>query len=110
MFLVDTDVVSALEKPENPALIARWSHLMKIVQHLMVENFRAINRVELTNLRDMIVGSRAGNGCGKSCVLDAVRLFKSVYGWILVSRDEWHQWMNEFQIRCSRLASNGVIA
>ena len=36
------------------------------------------------------------NGCGKSCVLDAVRLFKSVYGGY--QPNEWHQWLNEFQI------------
>ena len=36
------------------------------------------------------------NGCGKSCILDAIRLFKSVYGGY--QPNEWQQWMNEFQI------------
>ena len=67
---------------------------MKIV-NLTVENFRAINRVELTNLKDMIVVA-GPNGCGKSFILDAIRLFKSVYGGY--QPNEWHQWMNEFQI------------
>ena len=67
---------------------------MKIA-NLVVENFRAINRVELTDLKDMIVVA-GPNGCGKSCILDAIRLFKSVYGGY--QPNEWHQWMNEFQI------------
>lgn len=67
---------------------------MKIV-NLLVENFRAVNRVELTELKDMIVVA-GPNGCGKSCILDAIRLFKSVYGGY--QPNEWHQWMNEFQI------------
>ena len=72
---------------------------MKIV-NLVVENFRAINRVELTNLEDMIVVA-GPNGCGKSCILDAIRLFKSVYGGY--QPNEWHQWMNEFQINIRNL-------
>ena len=72
---------------------------MKIVK-LLVENFRAINRVELTDLKDMIVVA-GPNGCGKSCVLDAIRLFKSVYGGY--QPNEWHQWMNEFQINIRNL-------
>ena len=51
---------------------------MKIV-NLLVENFRAINRVELSDLQDMVVIA-GPNGCGKSCILDSIRLFKSVYG------------------------------
>ena len=72
---------------------------MKIV-NLVVENFRAINRVELTDLKDMIVVA-GPNGCGKSCVLDAIRLFKSVYGGY--QPNEWHQWMSEFQINIRNL-------
>ena len=72
---------------------------MKIVD-LVVENFRAINRVELTDLKDMIVVA-GPNGCGKSCILDAIRLFKSVYGGY--QPNEWHQWMNEFQINLRNL-------
>lgn len=72
---------------------------MKIV-NLVVENFRAINRVELTDLKDMVVVA-GPNGCGKSCILDAIRLFKSVYGGY--QPNEWHQWMNEFQINIRNL-------
>ena len=67
---------------------------MKIVS-LVVENFRAINRVELSDLQDMVVIA-GPNGCGKSCILDSIRLFKSVYGGY--QPNEWHQWFGEFQI------------
>ena len=36
------------------------------------------------------------NGCGKSCVLDAIRFIKSAYGGY--RPDEWQQWLGEFQI------------
>lgn len=66
---------------------------------LTVENFRAITRVELTDLPDAVV--LAGpNGCGKSCVLDAIRLLKSAYG--SYAQDEWQMWLNEFQIDLNR--------
>ena len=71
---------------------------MKIV-NLLVENFRAIKNVELTDLKDMIVIA-GPNGCGKSCVLDSIRLFKSVYGGY--QPNEWHQWLGEFQIDFQR--------
>ena len=36
------------------------------------------------------------NGCGKSCVLDAIRFAKSAYGGYY--DNEWDNWLNEFQI------------
>ncbi|HXD23702.1 MAG TPA: hypothetical protein VN613_10120, partial [Gemmatimonadaceae bacterium] len=36
------------------------------------------------------------NGCGKSCVLDAIRLLKSAYGSYV--QDEFQHWFNEFQL------------
>ena len=77
---------------------------MKIVS-LKVENFRAINRIHLTDLQDMVVIA-GPNGCGKSCILDAIRLFKSGYGGY--QPGEWQHWLNEFQINVrnpSRMAS-----
>ena len=71
---------------------------MKIV-NLLVDNFRAVGRIELTDLQDMVVIA-GPNGCGKSCVLDAIRLFKSVYGGY--QPNEWHQWFGEFQINFQR--------
>ena len=71
---------------------------MKIVS-LEVENFRAIHRIELSMLQDMVVIA-GPNGCGKSCILDSIRLFKSVYGGY--QPDEWQQWFGEFQINFQR--------
>ena len=51
---------------------------MKISQ-LTVENIRGINLAVLDNLGD-VVAIAGANGCGKSCLLDCVRLFKSQYG------------------------------
>ncbi len=65
------------------------------ISSLHVENFRALKRFDIGDLSDGVV--LAGpNGCGKSCVLDALRLLKSAYG--SYRQDEWHQWLNEFQI------------
>lgn len=69
------------------------------IENLFVENFRAISRVKLSNLPDMIVIA-GPNGCGKSCILDAIRLLKSVYGGY--QENELQQWMGEFQINLQR--------
>jgi ABC-type nitrate/sulfonate/bicarbonate transport system ATPase subunit len=62
---------------------------------LQIRNFKALTRLELPELGDAVV--LAGpNGCGKSCVLDAIRLLKSAYGGY--QQNEWHQWFGEFAI------------
>jgi AAA15 family ATPase/GTPase len=46
------------------------------INSVLIENFRAIQRLELTNLdRTIIIAGQ--NGSGKSCVLDAIRLATS---------------------------------
>ncbi|MER9437388.1 ATP-binding protein [Mesorhizobium sp. M0322] len=63
-----------------------------------IQNFRGVRLTELPNLDDLVV--LAGqNGSGKSCVLDAIRLIKSVYGGY--QQNEAHQWFGEFQINFS---------
>ncbi|TYL86347.1 AAA family ATPase [Bradyrhizobium cytisi] len=60
-----------------------------------VENFRGVRSAVLSDLGEMVV--LAGqNGSGKSCILDAIRLLKSVYGGY--QPNEFHQWFGEFQI------------
>ncbi|QLE47389.1 hypothetical protein FD724_04135 [Nostoc sp. C057] len=66
---------------------------------LEIKNFRAITGLKLTDLSEVVVIA-GPNGCGKSCVLDAIRLLKSVYGGY--QQNELQQWFNEFQINSSR--------
>lgn len=62
---------------------------------LRVCNLRAVRLFEVSDLKDFIVIA-GQNGSGKSCVFDAIRLLKSVYGGY--SQDEFMQWFGEFAI------------
>lgn len=62
-------------------------------------NFRAITSVALTDLQDVVVVA-GPNGCGKSCVIDALRLLKSAYGGY--QPNEYESWFGEFQINLNR--------
>lgn len=65
------------------------------ISHVEIQNFRGIRQATLPNLGGTVVIA-GQNGSGKSCVLDAIRLVKSVYGGY--QQNEWHHWMGEFQI------------
>ena len=69
------------------------------IKELVVQNFRAIKTIHLSNLDEMVVIA-GPNGCGKSCILDSIRLFKSVYGGY--QPNEWQHWLGEFQINFQR--------
>ena len=60
-----------------------------------IENFRGIELFDVSDLKDLVVIA-GPNGCGKTCVLDGIRLLKSVYGGY--STNEWQTWFGEFQI------------
>jgi predicted ATPase len=65
------------------------------LHRLSITNFRVLQHLLLDDLGDAVV--LAGpNGCGKSCVLDALRLLKSAYG--SYQQDEWQTWFGEFQL------------
>ena len=74
---------------------------MKISQ-LTVENVRGINLAVLDNLGD-VVAIAGANGCGKSCLLDCVRLFKSQYGSYYVN--EQQMWWKEKSLSIDDRAS-----
>lgn len=62
---------------------------------LEIRNLRAIRHFAVDDLPDFVVVAGA-NGSGKSCVFDAVRLLKSIYGGY--QANEYHQWFGEFAI------------
>ncbi len=69
------------------------------IQNLSVSNFRAITHLSLASLSQTVVIA-GPNGCGKSCVFDAIRLLKSVYGGY--QPNEWQSWFGEFQINVNQ--------
>lgn len=68
------------------------------VRYVSISNFRGIRTATLSNLKSLVVIAGA-NGSGKSCILDAFRLLKSVYGGY--QQNEYHNWFGEFQINFS---------
>jgi predicted ATPase len=54
---------------------------------LKIANLRVIRRFEINDLGSFVVIA-GQNGSGKSCVFDAIRLLKSIYGGY--SANEYH--------------------
>jgi predicted ATPase len=73
------------------------------IQNLTISNFRGISDVRLSDLGTMVIVA-GQNGSGKSCLFDAIRLLKSVYGGY--QANEWQQWMGEFQINIANRSSD----
>ena len=69
------------------------------IRSLRIENFRGIQRFDVEDLGDLVVIA-GPNGCGKTCVLDAIRLAKSVYGGYVAN--EWQNWFGEFQVNIAQ--------
>jgi hypothetical protein len=76
------------------------------INGLIVHNFKAITHLELRDLKETIVIA-GPNGCGKSCVFDAIRLLKSVYGGY--QPNEWQSWFGEFQININQRQGNWLL-
>ncbi|MDO8769846.1 MAG: AAA family ATPase [Burkholderiaceae bacterium] len=66
------------------------------IKSLTIRNFRGISNLETGLLGDTIVVA-GQNGSGKSCIFDAIRLLKSVYGGY--QQNEWQHFFAEFQIQ-----------
>ncbi len=73
------------------------------IESLRISNFRGITEVSLEALGNMVIVA-GQNGSGKSCMFDAIRLLKSVYGGY--QANEWQQWMGEFQISLTNRSSD----
>ena len=65
------------------------------IKAIEITNFRGIERMKVSGVSDLVVIA-GPNGSGKSCILDAIRLTKSIYGGY--QANEWNLWMGEFQI------------
>lgn len=73
------------------------------IENLSITNFRGISEVRLSDLGTIVIVA-GQNGSGKSCLFDAIRLLKSIYGGY--QANEWQQWMGEFQISISNRSSD----
>ena len=71
------------------------------ISALTISNFKAITNIELPALGEVVVIA-GPNGCGKSCIYDAIRLLKSAYGGY--QQNEWQSWFGEFQISVNQSA------
>lgn len=78
---------------------------MKLTR-LEVRNFKGIVYASLNNLASTVVIA-GPNGCGKSCLLDAIRLLKSTYGGY--QPNEFYNWFGEFQIDLNRHRGQQVL-
>ena len=65
-------------------------------EKISIENFRAIEHVAIDAANGSMIVIAGPNGCGKSCIFDAIRFAKSAYGGY--EDNEWDHWFNEFQI------------
>lgn len=68
------------------------------IENLSITNFRGITKAELNSLGSMVIIA-GQNGSGKSCIFDAIRWLKSVYGGY--QQNEWQQWTGEFGLQIS---------
>lgn len=64
-------------------------------RRLAIRNLRAVDAFEIDDLKDFVVIA-GQNGSGKSCVFDAIRLLKSIYGGYAI--DEHMQWFGELGV------------
>jgi len=75
------------------------------IANLSIENFKAIRSLALRDLRETVVIA-GPNGCGKSCVFDAIRLLKSAYGGY--QPNEWQSGLGELSINVGRNKSEAT--
>lgn len=66
------------------------------INKLEIINFRGLKNIKLENLKDVVVIA-GPNGCGKSSIFEAIRLFKGAYG--LYEKSEVEQYANDHALR-----------
>ena len=65
------------------------------IRRLLIQNFKGIQKVHMTDLED-VVTIAGKNGCGKTCLLEGIRLLKSQYGHY--NENENRAWWEEKQV------------
>lgn len=73
------------------------------IDSLTISNFRGITHAETGQVGDIVIIA-GQNGSGKSCVFDAIRLLKSMYGGY--QHNEWQNFFGEFSIQIQGLSQN----
>ena len=76
-------------------------------EKISIENFRAIEHVSIDAANGSMIVIAGPNGCGKSCIFDAIRFVKSAYGGY--EDNEWDHWFNEFQISRAPGEMKGIL-
>src|SRR5262245_15613132 len=76
------------------------------IKRISIDNFKGIRRANLEDLKSLVLIA-GENGSGKSCVFDAIRLLKSIYGGY--QPNETQQWFGEFQIDLARGADSLMV-
>ena len=69
------------------------------IRRLRIENFKGIQAVDMPDLDDVVIIA-GKNGCGKTCILEGIRLLKSHYGHY--SENENRAWWDEKQVDLSQ--------
>lgn len=73
------------------------------IKSLIIQNYKAIEKLEMKDLGQLVLIA-GGNGVGKSCIFDAIRILKSSYG--SYHQNEWQSFLNEFQINPNQARQN----
>ena len=76
------------------------------IKRLLIKNFKGIQQIHMTDLDDVI--TIAGkNGCGKTCLLEGIRLLKSQYGHY--NENENRAWWDEKQVDLKQEGTRKVL-
>lgn len=66
------------------------------IRSLSIKNIKGIKSIHLTDIGDMAIIA-GPNGCGKSCIFDALKILKTSYG--TYANQETNQLFNELGIK-----------
>jgi AAA15 family ATPase/GTPase len=73
------------------------------IKNLSIKNYKAIKNLQMKDLGQLVLIA-GGNGVGKSCIFDAIRILKSSYG--RYDQNEWNSFLAEFQLNNKKVQKN----